>query len=133
MKRPLTLLTVLLQVRDALVQRPNATSPAGALIGTSMDRSALKSFMDARSGIVTPPGKGRRGWPEGQGYLTSQPQIQRLQIDHVVAEGLEQVLDHQAGTIGSLDLREISIPAATKTVHQGGEARTGETRKSSKQ
>jgi hypothetical protein len=78
---------------------------------------------------VTPPGKGRRGWPEAQGYLTSQPQIQRLQIDNVVAEGLEQVLDHQAGTIENLDLREISIPAATKTVHQGGEAKTGKTLK----
>jgi hypothetical protein len=123
----------LLQVRDAVVQRPNATSPAGALVGTSMDRSALKSFIDARAGIVTPPGKGRRGWPEGKGYVTSQPQIQRLQIDHVVADGLEQVLDHQAGTIESLDVRELSIPAATKIVHQGEEAKTGKTRKSSEQ
>jgi len=117
----------LLQVRDVVVQRPQATVPAGSLIGTSMDRSALKAFMDARAGIVTPPGKGRRGWPEGNGYLTSQPQIQRLQISGVVAEGLEQLLDHQTGTIESLDLRDISIPNSTKAVHHSGEAKITKT------
>jgi hypothetical protein len=117
----------LLQVRDVVVQRPNAPSPAGSLIGTSMDRSALKAFMDARAGIVTPPGKGRRGWPEGVGYLTSKPQIQRLQITDVVAEGLENILDHQAGTIEALDLRDLSIPAPTKAVHRGGEAKITKT------
>jgi hypothetical protein len=96
-----------------------------------MDRSALKSFMDARAGIVTPPGKGRRGWPEGQGYLTSQPRIQRLQIDHVVAEGLGQVLDHQAGTITDLELHELSIPLVTRTVHQEGGATISKIRESS--
>ena len=121
----------LLQVRDVVVQRPQATSPSGSLIATSMDRSALKAFMAARAGIVTPSGKGRRGWPEGQGYLSSQPQIERLQIDHVVAEGLEQILEHHAGNIIELDLRELSIPAATKTVHQEGEAKIGKTRESS--
>jgi hypothetical protein len=79
--------------------------------------------MDARAGIMNP--KGMRGWPEGPGYLTSQPQFQRLQISDVVAEGLEHVLDHQAGTIEALDLRELSIPATTKAVHQGGEAKIG--------
>ena len=88
-----------------------------------MDRSALKAFMDARAGIVTPPGKSRRGWPEGVGYLTSKPQIQRLQITDVVAEGLEQLLDHQAGTIEALDLRDLSIPATTEAVHQGTEGK----------
>lgn len=117
----------LLQVRDVVVQRPNATSLAGSLIGTSIDRSALKAFMDARAGIVTPPGKGRRGWPEGVSYQTSQPQIQRLQIDDVVAEGLAQLLDHQAGTIESLDLRDLSIPVTTKAVHQGVEAKITKT------
>jgi hypothetical protein len=117
----------LLQVRDVVVQRPNATAPTGSLIGTSMDRSALKAFMDARAGIVTPPGKGRRGWPEGVGYLTSKPQIQRLQITDVVAEGLEHVLDHQAGTIEALDLRDLSIPATTKAVRQSTEAKITKT------
>ena len=113
----------LLQVRDVVVQRPQATSPAGYLIGTSMDRSALKSFMQARAGIVTPPGKSRRGWPEGVGYLTLKPQIQRLQITDVVADGLEHILDHQAGTIEALDLRNLSTPPATKTVNQSVEAK----------
>jgi hypothetical protein len=113
----------LLQVRNVVVQRPNAASPAGSLIGTSMDRSALKGFMDARAGIVTPPGKGRRDWPEAYGYLTSQPKIQRLQISDVVAEGLEQLLDHQAGTIEALDLRDVSVPETTRVILQGNEAK----------
>jgi hypothetical protein len=117
----------LLEVRDVVVQRPQATAPAGSLIGTSMDRSALEAFMDARAGIVTPPGKGRRGWPEGVGYLTSKPQIQRLQITDVVAEGLEHILDHQAGTIEALDLRDLSIPASTEAVQQSGEAKITKT------
>jgi hypothetical protein len=75
--------------------------------------------------------RGGRGRPEGQGYLTSPSQIQRLQIDHVVADGLERVPEHQAGTIESLDLCELSTPAATKIVHEGEEAKTGKTRKSS--
>jgi len=112
----------LLQVRDVVVQRPQAQAPAGSLIGTSLDRSALKAFMDARAGIVN-PGKGWRGWPEGPGYFTMQPQIQRLQISDVVAEGLEHVLDHQAGTIEALDLRDLSIPATTKAVRQGTEGK----------
>jgi hypothetical protein len=123
----------LLELRDVVVQRPNAASPAGSLIGTSMDRSALKAFMDARAGIVTPPGKGRRGWPEGVGYLTSQPQIQRLQITDVVAEGLEHVLDHQAGTIEALDLRELSLSAHMKAVHQTSEAKITKTKGASAQ
>jgi hypothetical protein len=113
----------LMQVRDVAVQRPQVASPAGSLVGTSMDRSALKAFMEARAGIVNPPGKGRRGWPEGHGYLTAQPWIQRLQIQDVVAEGLEAVLDHQAGTIEALDLRDLSIPSVTKHVQQGGVAK----------
>ncbi|NBV85087.1 MAG: hypothetical protein EBS01_02210 [Verrucomicrobia bacterium] len=113
----------LLQVRDVVVQRPQAASPAGSLIGTSTDRSALKAFMDARAGIVTPPGKSRRGWPEGFGYLTALPQIQRLQMSDIVADGLEQLLDHQAGTIESLDLRDVSVSEITKVIHQGSEAK----------
>jgi hypothetical protein len=111
----------LLQVRDVVVQRPQAAAPAGSLIGTSLHRSALKAFMDARAGIVNP--KGMRGWPEGPGYFAMQPQIQRLQISDVVADGLEQVLDHQAGSIEALDLRDLSTPAMTKAVHQSGEAK----------
>jgi hypothetical protein len=118
----------LLQVRNVVVQRPQATAPTGSLIGTSMDRSALKALMKASPGVMTPPpGKGMRGWPEGPGYLNSQPQIQRMQLTDVVAEGLEQVLDHQAGTIEDLDLRDLSIPATTKAVHQGGEAKITQT------
>ena len=116
----------LLQVRDVVVQRPKATSPAGSLIGTSMDRSALKSFMDARGWLVKPT-KGKRGWPEGYGYLTSKPQIQRLQISDVVADGLAHVLDHQTGTIEALDLRDISIPSTTKAVSQGDDAKITKT------
>lgn len=112
----------LLQVRNVVVQRPGVTAPAGSLVGTSMDRSALKAFMEARAGIVTPPGKGRRGWPEGLGYLSSKPRIQLLQMNDVVTEGLEFVLDHQAGAIESLDLHELLISADTKAVHQTGEA-----------
>jgi hypothetical protein len=113
----------LLQVRDVVVQRLQAQAPAGSLIATSPDRSALKAFMDARSGIVNP--KGMRGWPEGPGYFTVKPQIQRLQITDVVAEGLEDLLDHQTGTIEALDLRDLSLSAATKAVHQAGEAKVG--------
>jgi hypothetical protein len=116
----------LLQVRDVVVQRPQATSPTGSLIGTAMDRSALKALMKASPGQMKSP-PGMRGWPEGPGYLTSQPQIQRLQISAVVAEGLEHVLDHQAGTIEALDLRDLSIPATTKAVHQVGEAKITKT------
>ena len=72
----------LLQVRDVVVQRPQAQAPAGSLIATSPDRSALKAFMEARHGIVNP--RGMRGWPEGPGYFTMPPQIQRLQITDVV-------------------------------------------------
>jgi hypothetical protein len=118
----------LLQVRDVVVQRPQTTAPAGSLIGTSMDRSALKAFMDARAGIVNR--KGMRGWPEGPGYFTMPPQIQRLQIDGVVADGLEHVLDHQAGAIEALDLRDLSVIETTKTVHLTGEAKINQTRPS---
>ena len=111
----------LLQVCAVVVQRPQAQRPGGSLVATSPDRSALKAFMAARSGIVNP--KGMRGWPEGPGYLTMPPQIQRLQIADVVADGLEQVLDHHTGTIESLDLRDVSVPDATKAVHLGGEAK----------
>jgi hypothetical protein len=113
----------LLQVRDVVVQRPQSTAPVGSLVSTSPDRSALKAFMEARSGIVNP--KGMRGWPEGPGYLTMPPQIQRLQITNVVADALEQVLDHQTGTIEALDLRDVSVPETTKVVHQTGEAKFG--------
>ena len=68
-----------------------------------------------------------RGWPEAVGYLTFEPQLRHIQIGDVVAEGLEHILDHQAGTIEALDLRDISIPATTKAVHQGGEAKITQT------
>lgn len=112
----------LLQVRDVAIQRPQAAASAGSLISTTMDRTALKAFMDARAGIVN-PGKNLRGWPEGPGYLTSQPQIQHLQIADVVAHGLEHVLDHQAGTIETLDMDCVSVPITVKTIHQAGEAK----------
>jgi hypothetical protein len=112
----------LLQVRDVVVQRPKAVTPAGALIATSPDRSALRGFLEARAGIVNP--KGMRGWPEGPGYLTMSPQIGRLQVHNVTAGGLEHLLDHQAGVIEHLDLADIAVPESTKTVHLGGEAKT---------
>ena len=115
----------LLQVRDVVVQRPQARNPAGSLVATSPDRSELKAFMEARAGIVNP--KGMRGWPEGPGYITMKPHIQRLQITGVVADGLKQVLDHQAGTIETLDVRDLSIPEITQAVHQGVEAKTTKT------
>jgi hypothetical protein len=87
-----------------------------------MDRSALKAFMDARANIAN-PGKGWRGWPEGPGYLTTPPHIQRLQISGVVADGLEHLLDHQTGTIEFMDLRDISSPETTRAVHLTGEAK----------
>ena len=114
----------LLQLRDVVVQRPAATRPAGSLIGTSPDRAALKAFMDARVGLLKlTPGSGWRGWPEGYSYLTSKPEIQRLQISGVVADGLEDLLDHQTGTIESLELRDLSIPETTRAVHLTGEAK----------
>ncbi len=113
----------LLQVRDVVVQRPNAALPSGSLICTSADRFALKAFIDARSGIVTPPGNSRRGWPEATGYLTSEPHIQRLQITDVVAEGLERILDHQVGTIETLDLHDLLISASMKKFHRSGDAK----------
>ncbi len=69
------------------------------------------------------PGKGWRGWPEGYGYLTSKPQIQRMQISDVVAEGLEHVLDHQAGTIGEIGFEQVSVPKGTKRMQRTGEAK----------
>jgi len=111
----------LLQVRDVVVQRPQAKAPAGSLIATSPDRVALKAFMDARSGFVNP--KGMRGWPQGPGYLTLPPQIRRLQITGVVAEGLGHLLDHQTGTIEALDLRDVSVPETTRVIQQGDEAK----------
>ena len=80
--------------------------------------------MDARVGLLKlTPGSGWRGWPEGYSYLTSKPEIQRLQISGVVADGLEDLLDHQTGTIESLELRDLSIPETTRAVHLTGEAK----------
>ncbi len=114
----------LFQIRDVVVQRPHALAPSGSLVATSPDRSALKAFMEARAGIVN-PGKGWRGWPEAPGYLSAPPQIERLQIGGVVAEGLEQLLHHQTGTVRTLDLQDIHLPATTKTVHQDATATVG--------
>ena len=50
-----------------------------------------------------------------------------IQITDLIAEGLEHTLDHQAGTIEAFDLRDLSIPATTKAVHQGGEAKITKT------
>lgn len=112
----------LLQVRDVVIQRPHASAPAGSLISTTMDRTVLKAFMDRAAGIIN-PSKNLRGWPEGPGYITSQPQIQQLQIADVVAEGLEHILDHQAGTIETLDFHDVSVPTATKAIHQADEGK----------
>jgi len=111
----------LLQVRDVVIQRPQAASQAGSLLATSMDRSALKAFMEARAWIVN-PGNGWRGWPEGAGYLTAAPKIRHLQIAEVVAEGLEHVVDHQAGVIDRLDMDRVSAPGILEAVHLAGEA-----------
>jgi hypothetical protein len=112
----------LLQVRDVVVQRPNAASPAGSLIGTSMDRSALKAFMDARAWLVKPTNE-KRGWPEGPGYLTSTPEIKRLQLSNIVADNMEFLFDHQTGTIGELSVEQVSVPKATKRIQRSGEAK----------
>jgi len=112
----------LLQVRDVVIQRPNAGKASGALVATSDDRSALKAFMEARQEILN-GGRGLRGWPEGTDYYTLPPKIQRLQITGVVADGLEHLLDHQTGTIESLDLRDVSVTETTQAVHLAGEAK----------
>jgi hypothetical protein len=52
--------------------------------------------------------------------------INRLQIQEVVVDEMEAVLDHQAGTIEVLELRDLSVPAATKLVQRGGGARITE-------
>lgn len=59
---------------------------------------------------------------EGQVHLFP---LQRLagRSKRTAADGLEHVLDHQTGTIESLDLRDLSIPATTKAVHQGTEGK----------
>jgi len=98
-------------------------APLAALYAVPPPESHIVIASDARAGIMTPRGEGRRGWPEGLGYLTSQPQIQLLQMIDVVADGLAFVLDHQAGAIESLDLRELVISATTKAVRQTGEAK----------
>jgi len=64
----------------------------------------------------------------GCGLLTSQPQIQRIKINQAIAEGLEHILDHQSGTIESLGLRELSLFATTKAVHQTGKAKVTKTK-----
>lgn len=112
----------LLHMSDIVVRRPNVGKASGAFVATSMDRSALKAFMDARAGIVN-PGKGMRGWPEGYGYLTSEPDIKRLHLSGIVADNLEFVLDHQAGTIGELSLDRVSVPEAMKTVNLAGDVK----------
>ena len=46
----------------------------------------------------------------------------------VASEGLEFVLDHQAGTVESLELRELSKSASTKAVHQAAEGKITKTK-----
>ena len=64
-----------------------------------------------------------RGWPEAVGYLTFEPQLRHIQIGDVVAEGLEHILDHQAGTIELLDVNEVSGSGGVKPIHQSGGAK----------
>jgi hypothetical protein len=120
----------ILQIKDVVVQRPQSGAPAGALLATGLPREDMKKAFETSwvaNNIKKPTARNTWGWPEAYSYLTSQPQIQRLQISDVVAEGLEHVLDHQAGTIEALDLRDLSIPATTKAVHQGGEGKITKT------
>ena len=112
----------LLQVRDVIVQRPSIRTPAGSLIATSMNRSALKTRLETNPS----PSVGRngmRGWPEAVGYLTFEPQLRHIQIGDVVAEGLEHILDHQAGTIELLDVNEVSGSGGVNPIHQSGGAK----------
>jgi hypothetical protein len=120
----------ILQIKDVVVHRPQSAAPAGALLTTGLPREDIKKSFETSwvAGLIK-TGNNRWGWPEAYSYLTSKPQIQRLQITDVVAEGLKLVLDHQAGTIEALDLRDLSIPASTKAVHQGGEAKITKTQR----
>ncbi len=120
----------ILQIKDVVVHRPQSAAPAGALLTTGLPREDIKKSFETSwvAGLIK-TGNNRWGWPEAYSYLTSKPQIHRLQITDVVAEGLKQVLDHQAGTIEALDLRDLSIPASTKAVHQGGEAKITKTQR----
>ncbi|HUT89000.1 MAG TPA: sulfatase-like hydrolase/transferase [Thermoguttaceae bacterium] len=51
------------------------------------------------------------------------PQASVGPVADVVADGLEHVLDHQAGIIETLDTDRMSVPAAVKAIHQAGEAK----------
>ena len=108
----------LLQVGDVVVQRAGAAGPAGCLIGTSADRAALKAFMDGRSWLMN-PGPGRRGWPEGESYLTAKPWIARLQVRGVVADQLEWLVDHQHGSIGELTVADVTGLAPNQWLRKG--------------
>jgi hypothetical protein len=44
---------------------------------------------------------------------------------------LEQLLDHQAGTIEALDLRDVSVPETTRVILQGNEAKITKTQAAS--
>jgi hypothetical protein len=111
----------LLQVGDVVVQRAGADAPAGCLIGTSADRAALKAFMDGRSWLMN-PGPGRRGWPEGESYLTAKPWIARLQVRGVVADQLEWLVDHQHGSIGEVTVADVSGLAPKECLRKGPDA-----------
>jgi hypothetical protein len=54
-----------------------------------------------------------------------------MQITNVVAEGCERILDHQVGTIETLDLRDLSISASIEKVHQSGNAKIIRTQENS--
>jgi hypothetical protein len=49
--------------------------------------------------------------------------ISNVQVSGIVADNLEFVVDHQAGTIGELSLDRVSVPEAMKTVHLAGDAK----------
>jgi hypothetical protein len=111
----------LLQVGDVVIQRPDAAAPAGWVIGTSADRSALRAFMDARSWLMN-PGPGRRGWPEASSYLTSKPRIARLQVRGVVADHIECIVDHQIGSIQELTVADVAGLAPKEWLRTGPDA-----------
>ena len=115
----------LLQIKDVVVQRPQGGAPAGALLATGLPREDIKKCLETSwvaSDIKRDNARNRWGWPEAYGYLDRPGTIGQLTIEDVIAEKMAHLVDHQLGTIEALDLRDLSIPATTKAVHQGGEA-----------
>ncbi len=122
----------LLQVRDVMVYRPQAAATGGCLIRTGLERDeleALKVRLDRVADYLrTDPKTNRRGWPEAYRYLTARPKIDRLQVQDVVADKWENVVKHKAGTIGRLDLSNVTAEGVKELVKKAPDAQIGSTR-----